>query len=169
MAERIFHHGIFQMPFFASVFSYNGGQSSGRLNTVSDGLFNNEKDTLMRKPARGYARVDRVKEQIMRELAELVRTGLKDPRAGFITINDVEVTRDYSHATVYYTVLDDKAREVTAEALEHAKGFLRSELSKRITVFRTPELHFEYDESVERGMSISQLIDEVAAEKPVDD
>ena len=106
----------------------------------------------MRKPARGYARVDRVKEQIMRELAELVRTGLKDPRAGFITINDVEV-----------------AREVTAEALEHAKGFLRSELSKRITVFRTPELHFEYDESVERGMSISQLIDEVAAEKPVDD
>ncbi len=169
MAERIFHHGIFQMPFFASVFSYNGGQSSGRLNTVSDGLFNNEKDTPMRKPARGYARVDRVKEQIMRELAELVRTGLKDPRAGFITINDVEVTRDYSHATVYYTVLDDKAREVTAEALEHAKGFLRSELSKRITVFRTPELHFEYDESVERGMSISQLIDEVAAEKPVDD
>ena len=123
----------------------------------------------MRKPARGYARVDRVKEQIMRELAELVRTGLKDPRAGFITINDVEVTRDYSPATVYYTVLDDKAREVTAEALEHAKGFLRSELSKRITVFRTPELHFEYDESVERGMSISQLIDEVAAEKPVDD
>ena len=169
MAERIFHHGIFQMPLFASVFSYNGGQSSGRLNTVSDGLFNNEKDTPMRKPARGYARVDRVKEQIMRELAELVRTGLKDPRAGFITINDVEVTRDYSHATVYYTVLDDKAREVTAEALEHAKGFLRSELSKRITVFRTPELHFEYDESVERGMSISQLIDEVAAEKPVDD
>ena len=169
MAERIFHHGIFQMPFFASVFSYNGGQSSGRLKTVSDVLFNNEKDTPMRKPARGYARVDRVKEQIMRELAELVRTGLKDPRAGFITINDVEVTRDYSHATVYYTVLDEKSREVTAEALEHAKGFLRSELSKRITVFRTPELHFEYDESVERGMSISQLIDEVAAEKPVDD
>ena len=123
----------------------------------------------MRKPARGYARVDRVKEQIMRELAELVRTGLEDPRAGCITINDGGVTRHYSQTTVYSTVLDDKAREVTAEALEHAKGFLRSELSKRITVFRTPELHFEYDESVERGMSISQLIDEVAAEKPVDD
>ncbi len=123
----------------------------------------------MRKPNRGYARVDRVKEQIMRELAELVRTGLKDPRAGFITINDVEVTRDYSHATVYYTVLDDRSREVTAEALEHAKGFLRSELSKHIKLFRTPELHFEYDESVERGMSISHLIDQVAAEKPVDE
>ncbi len=123
----------------------------------------------MRKPQRGYARQDRVKEQIMRELAELVRTGLKDPRAGFITINDVEVTRDYSHATIYYTVLDDGQRAVTAEALEHAKGFLRSELSKRITVFRTPELHFEYDESVERGMNLSHLIDTVAQEKPVED
>ena len=123
----------------------------------------------MRKPARGYARIDRVKEQIMRELAELVRTGLKDPRAGFITITDVDVTRDYSHATIYYTVLDDSTREVTAEALENAKGYLRSELSKRITVFRTPELHFEYDESIARGMSISHLIDKVAAEKPIED
>ncbi|WP_107687730.1 30S ribosome-binding factor RbfA [Neisseria wadsworthii] len=123
----------------------------------------------MKKSNRGYARVDRVKEQIMREMAELVRTGLKDPRAGFITINEVEVTRDYSHATIYYTVLDDATREITAEALEHAKGFLRSELSKRIKLFRIPELHFEYDESIERGMSISHLIDKVAAENPIED
>lgn len=123
----------------------------------------------MKKSNRGYARVDRVKEQIMREMAELVRTGLKDPRAGFITINEVEVTRDYSHATIYYTVLDDATREITVEALEHAKGFLRSELSKRIKLFRIPELHFEYDESIERGMSISHLIDKVAAEKPIED
>ena len=123
----------------------------------------------MRKPARGYARVDRVKEQIMRELAELVRTGLKDPRAGFITINDVEVTRDFSHASVYYTVMDDKTREISAETLENSRGYLRSELSKRISVFRTPELHFLYDESVERGLSISNMIDEVAKEKPVED
>ena len=113
----------------------------------------------MRKPQRGYARQDRVKEQIMRELAELVRTGLKDPRAGFITINEVEVTRDYSHATVFYTVLDDSTRNITEEALEHAKGHLRSELAKRIKLFKTPELHFKYDESLERGMSISSLID----------
>ncbi|MDO4878184.1 MAG: 30S ribosome-binding factor RbfA [Neisseria sp.] len=123
----------------------------------------------MTKHNRGYARQDRVKEQIMRELAELVRRGLKDPRAGFITINDVEVSRDYSHASVYYTVLDEAAREVTAEALEHAKGFLRSELSKRITLFRIPELHFQYDRSLENGMNISRLIDQVAAEKPVED
>lgn len=123
----------------------------------------------MRKPQRGYARQDRVKEQIMRELAELVRTGLKDPRAGFITINEVEITRDYSHATIYYTELDDKTRAVTEEALEHAKGHLRSELAKRISLFRTPELHFVYDESLARGMNIAHLIDTVAKEKKVDD
>ena len=123
----------------------------------------------MRKQQRGYARQDRVKEQIMHELAELVRTGLKDPRAGFITINEVEVTRDYSHAVAYYTVLDDKTRVVTEEALEHAKGYLRSELAKRIRLFRIPELHFEYDESLERGMSISHLIDQVTQEKSVDE
>ena len=123
----------------------------------------------MKKPQRnGYARIDRVKEQVMRELAELVRTELKDPRAGFITINDVEVSRDYSHATVYYTVLNGD-RAASAQALEKAKGFLRSELSRRITVFRTPELHFGYDESLERGVNLSQLIDQAAAEKPVQD
>ena len=123
----------------------------------------------MKKPQRnGYARIDRVKEQVMRELAELVRTELKDPRAGFITINDVEVSRDYSHATVYYTVLNGD-RAASAQALEKAKGFLRSELSRRITVFRTPELHFEYDKSLERGVNLSQLIDQAAAEKPVQD
>lgn len=123
----------------------------------------------MAKANKGYARQDRVQEQIMRELAELTRTGLKDPRAGFITINEVAVTRDYSHATIYYTVLDDATREVTAEALEHAKGYLRSELSKRIKLFKTPELHFKYDESLERGLSLSHLIEQVAAEKPVED
>ena len=123
----------------------------------------------MKKPQRnGYARIDRVKEQVMRELAELVRTELKDPRAGFITINDVEVSRDYSHATVYYTVLNGD-RAASAQALEKAKGFLRSELSRRITAFRTPELHFEYDESLERGVNLSQLIDQAAAEQPVQD
>ncbi|WP_434777539.1 30S ribosome-binding factor RbfA [Neisseria sp. Ec49-e6-T10] len=118
----------------------------------------------MAKHNRGYARSDRVQEQIMRELAQLVRTGLKDPRAGFITINEVEVTRDYSHAKVFYTVLDEKTRQVTQEALEHAAGFLRSELAKRITVFNTPRLHFIYDESLERGMNLSRLIDDVSKE-----
>ena len=121
----------------------------------------------MKKQQRGYARQDRVQEQIMRDLADLTRTGLKDPRAGLITITEVELTRDYSHATVWYTVMDEKTREVTAEALDNAKGHLRSELAKRIKVFKTPELHFEYDESIERGMNISSLIDQANSEKPV--
>ena len=123
----------------------------------------------MKKQQRGYARQDRVQEQIMRDLADLTRTGLKDPRAGFITITEVELTRDYSHATVWSTVMDEKTREVTAEALDNAKGHLRSELAKRIKVFKTPELHFEYDESIERGMNISSLIDQANSEKPVQD
>ena len=122
----------------------------------------------MKQQRNGYARIDRVKEQILRELAELVRNSLKDPRAGLITLSDVEVARDYSHATVYYTVLNGD-RAASAEALEHAKGFLRSELSKRIHVFRTPELHFKYDESLERGMNLDSLIAQAAAEKPIED
>ncbi|MBP6344318.1 30S ribosome-binding factor RbfA [Neisseriaceae bacterium CLB008] len=119
----------------------------------------------MPKHSRGYARVDRVKEQILRELAELIRTGLKDPRAAsFITLNEVEVTRDYSHAKVFYTIFDEDKREVTQEALEHAAGYLRSELAKRLTVFNTPQLHFVYDESIERGLHISNLIDQVASD-----
>lgn len=123
----------------------------------------------MRKPQRGYARQDRVKEQIMRELAELVRTGLKDPRAGFITINEVEIFFNDTATTEIYTVLNQDTREITEEVLEHARGHLRSELSKRIKLFKIPELHFKYDESLERGMSLSALIDQVAAEKPVED
>ncbi|QMT32171.1 30S ribosome-binding factor RbfA [Alysiella filiformis] len=123
----------------------------------------------MKKQQRnGFARIDRVKEQITRELAELVRTSLKDPRAGFITINDVDVSRDYSHATVHYTVLNGD-RDSSAAALEHAKGFLRSELSKQIKLFRIPELHFQYDESLERGVHLSSLIEQVASEKPIED
>ena len=100
----------------------------------------------MRKLQRGYARQDRVKEQIMRELAELVRTGLKDPRAGFITINEVEVTRDYSHATVFYTVYgSDEEREETAKALRSAKGLIRSEVGKALGIRLTPSLSFQLD------------------------
>ena len=123
----------------------------------------------MAKHNKGYARIDRVQEQVMRELAELVRTRLKDPRAGFVTINDVEVTRDYSHAKVFYTVLDKETAASTQTALEHAAGFLRSELAKRITVFNTPKLHFIYDESLERGMNLSRLIDEVSKEYTSDE
>lgn len=118
----------------------------------------------MAKAKRGFARADRVADQIQRELAELLQKGLKDPRAGWITLTSVEVTRDYSMAKVYYTVMDEKTREVTAEALQHAAGYLRGELGRRLQIFTTPQLQFVYDESIERGVRMSRLIDEVSGQ-----
>lgn len=118
----------------------------------------------MAKHNRGFARVDRVKEQILRELAEMIRKDLKDPRTGFVTLTEVDVTRDYAHAKVYFTVLDEATREETQKVLDSSVGFLRKELGKRISLFNTPQLHFIYDESVVRGMNLSRLIDQVAKE-----
>ena len=118
----------------------------------------------MAKAKKGFSRADRVSEQIQRELAELTRAGLKDPRAGWITITQVEVTRDYSHAKVYYTVMVESTREATQEALESSAGYLRNELGRSIKMFSMPQLHFVYDESVERGMHLTSLINQVARE-----
>ncbi|HJV07476.1 MAG TPA: 30S ribosome-binding factor RbfA [Chromobacteriaceae bacterium] len=118
----------------------------------------------MARARKGFSRADRIAEQIQRELAELVRKGLKDPRAGWITITAVQVTRDYSHAKIFYTVMDEKTRDVTQEALEHSAGYLRSELGRSLQIFTTPQLHFVYDESVERGFHMDQLISKIAKE-----
>jgi ribosome-binding factor A len=112
-----------------------------------------------------FSRSDRVSEQMQRELAEILRFELKDPRIGWVTITDVEVTRDYSHAKVFYTVMTAQTQEERAAsqaALTHAAGFLRNEVGKRIKLFSTPQLHFVYDESIERGVHMSSLIDKVA-------
>ncbi len=108
-----------------------------------------------------FARGRRVGEQIQRELAEIVRLEMKDPRIGLITFTGVEVTPDLAHAKVYFTLLGDadKQAEVRA-ALQHGAGFLRSQLAQRLKLRTMPQLHFQYDESVERGMRLSRLIDE---------
>ena len=115
----------------------------------------------MAKAKKGFSRSDRIAEQIQRELAELIRKGLKDPRVGWITITAVDVTRDYSHAKVFYTVMDENKREITQEALESAAGYLRNGIGKVLQIFTTPQLHFIYDDSIERGVYMSRLIDEV--------
>lgn len=114
-----------------------------------------------------YPRSRRIAEQIQRELSGIIRLELKDPRVGMITITDVEVTQDYSHAKVFFTQLGDadKAGEVT-NALQHAAGFLRSQLAHRLKLRVVPELHFKYDVSVERGMRLSRLIDAAVATDP---
>jgi ribosome-binding factor A len=111
-----------------------------------------------------FPRGRRIADQIQRELSEIIRLEIKDPRVDLVTITDVEVTQDNAHAKVFFTVLGEPVQqEVASKALEHAAGFLRSTLAKRIKLRTVPQLHFHYDVSVERGMRLSRLIDEAVA------
>ena len=113
-----------------------------------------------------FSRTLRVADQIQRELADLLQNEIKDPRVGKITITAVEVTRDYGHAKIFYTTLGSVEENFLAEnGLDHAKGFLRSNLSHRMKLRVIPQLHFVYDESVERGVRLSKLIDEAIAQE----
>ncbi len=112
------------------------------------------------------ARSARIADQIQRSLAEVIRLELRDPRVGLITLTGVELSRDQSHAKVFFTVLGSASDvEHALEGLGRAAGFLRSELAHRLTTRKVPELHFAYDESVERGMRLSLLIDEALKPK----
>jgi ribosome-binding factor A len=112
-----------------------------------------------------FPRSRRIAEQVRRELSEIIRLELKDPRVGMITITDVEVTPDGAHARVYFTSLGGASRvEEALDGLQHSAGYLRSELAHRLKVRIVPQLHFEYDASVERGIRLSQLIDAAVAE-----
>ena len=109
-------------------------------------------------------RAQRVADQIQRELAALLRGEVKDPRVGRITITSVEVSADLSHAKVFFTHLAGREHaEEAVQALQRTAGFLRSELSRRLDLYSVPQLHFAYDDSIETGMRLSQLIDEAVA------
>ncbi len=115
--------------------------------------------------AKEFSRSSRVSEQIHRELSELIRMELKDPRLSpemsLVTLTDVEVTPDYAHAKVFYTSLAaEEHRPEIERGLKHSAGFLRRELGRRIRIHHIPELHFVYDASVERGTRLASLIDE---------
>ena len=109
-----------------------------------------------------YSRSQRVVEQIHRELAEMIRLEVKDPRVGFITISGVEITPDYAHAKVFFTSMTGEAEvPEILQGLRRASGFLRRELGRRMRIHTIPELHFHYDRSVEEGARLSRLIDDV--------
>ena len=112
---------------------------------------------------KSFSRKDRVSEQIRRELAELIRTELKDPRVGMISLTAVELTPDYAHAKVFFATLNSDHLEEIERGLKRSAGFLRRELGKRIHIHTLPELHFVYDNSIERGASMSLLIDQANA------
>lgn len=114
---------------------------------------------------RDFPRSRRIADQVQRELSDIIRLELKDPRVGMITITDVDVSPDNKNARVYFTVLGDKLRIDDATAgLRNAAGFLRSCLAHRMEMRSVPHLQFRYDASVERGMRLSQLIDTAVAE-----
>jgi ribosome-binding factor A len=108
----------------------------------------------------------RVADQIQREVAGLIRE-LKDPRVGLLTINSVDVTPDYAHAKVYFSLLlgDTAACEA---ALNEAAGYLRNALFKRLTIHTVPTLHFQFDRTTERALELSALIDRANATRTPD-
>ena len=108
---------------------------------------------------RATGRPQKLGDLIQRELSELLQRELRDPRVGMITLTGVDVSPDFSHARVYFTTLSKENLEHAKEGLRRAAGFLRSQLARRIKLYTTPELRFEYDESVERGDRLSRLID----------
>jgi ribosome-binding factor A len=109
-------------------------------------------------------RMRRVNESVRQVLAETLPE-LKDPRIGLVTITGVQTTADLRQATVYISVLgNERKRTATLRGLEAAHGLLQSRLGRQLRMKRTPQLTFEYDPSVERGMRMSQLIDELAPE-----
>jgi ribosome-binding factor A len=111
------------------------------------------------------ARNRKIADAIQRELSELIRLELRDPRVTMVTLTDVEVARDNSHAKVFFTSMASAAQvEACREGLQSASGFLRSQLAHRLTIRTVPQLHFEIDTSVERGVRLSKLIDDAVAD-----
>jgi ribosome-binding factor A len=111
--------------------------------------------------AKEYSRSHRVAEQMQRELADLLQFEVKDPRVGMVTITAVEVSGDMAHAKVFYSAA--KASDSVQKGLEKSSGFLRTQLAKRMLLRTIPQLHFVYDESIDVGIKMAQLIEAARA------
>ncbi len=111
-----------------------------------------------------FPRSRRIGDQIQKDLSDLIRRELKDPRVGMVTITAVEVSADYSHAKVYVASLQGpESLQRSLEALRESAGFLRRQLGKRLTTRTQPQLHFLEDQTLDRAMAITSLIDEAVA------
>ena len=126
--------------------------------------------------AKEFSRATRVAEQMQRELADLLMFEVKDPRIGMVTITAVEVTGDMAHAKIFYSAPQAQSSQAQPNAINHAKtlqsiqnglensaGYLRTQVAKRMLLRTVPQLHFVYDESIDIGMKMSQLIDAARA------
>jgi ribosome-binding factor A len=111
-------------------------------------------------PNRGF----KVADQIQRDLAEVIARELKDPRVGMVTIQAIEVTPDYAHAKVFFSLLVGDPQE-TQDALNQAAGFLRNHLFKRLHIHTVPTLHFHFDRTTERAADMNALIARAVASR----
>jgi len=121
-----------------------------------------------------FSRTRRVGEQLQRELAVLIRNEIDDPRIGMVSISGVEVSRDLSHAKVFFSTMATPGKEhdpgVSLQVLTGAAGFLRRLLGQHLAMRRVPQLHFRWDNTLEQGAHLSALIDSaVRADKHADD
>lgn len=111
-------------------------------------------------------RVERLQEFIKEELSEILQRELKDPRVGFVSITAVKVSNDKSHVKIYVSVLGDEQKKRESMAgLESAKGFIRSEIGKRLQIRHTPEIQFFSDSSLEEGARIISLLNQIQEEE----
>ncbi|MCK4675071.1 MAG: 30S ribosome-binding factor RbfA [Gammaproteobacteria bacterium] len=109
---------------------------------------------------REFSRSERMAEQLRRELAEIVRDEINDPRLGFISFTEVRMSRDLSHAVIYCSVLNSEDQVESIEVLNRAVGFVRKEIARRIRARIVPTLKFVIDDSVTRGVAMDDLIRE---------
>lgn len=106
-------------------------------------------------------RVKRIREEIKKVTAEIIRE-MKDPRIGFVTVTDAEVSKDLRHVRLYVSIYgDEEAKQKTLEGLHAATGFVRTELGRTIRLRHTPEISFHFDASIEHGARINQLLAEL--------
>ena len=111
--------------------------------------------------AKEFSRATRVAEQMQRELADLLMFEVKDPRVTMVTITAVEVTGDMAHAKIFYSAA--KKSDSLQNGLEKSAGYLRTQVAKRMLLRTVPQLHFVYDESIDVGIKMAQLIDAARA------
>lgn len=118
--------------------------------------------------AKEFSRTQRVADQIQKELAQLIQLEIKDPRLGMVTVSAVDVSRDLAFATVYVSFLGVDEQESVDESLKvlkKASGFLRSQLARSMKLRFTPQLRFEFDNSLRRGAYLSSLIEEAVSKE----
>ena len=118
--------------------------------------------------AREFSRNARVASQLQKELAVVLQRSVKDPRLGFITVNEVEVTKDLAVAKIYVSVMnaDTETKKLNIKILNDAANFLRVELGHKMKMRSVPQLRFQYDNALDTGLRITELLDDANSNKP---